>query len=439
MDTQTRTTCCVVGGGPAGIFAGFLLARAGVQVTVLEKHKDFFRDFRGDTVHPSTLEVFYELGMLDDFLKIPHTRITTAQGFLGDYPFTAADFTHVPTHCRFIALMPQWDLLDFLAKRAREFPTFSLEMEHEATNVITDRGGRVTGVAVKTPAGEKTITADLVIACDGRHSTMRRAAGLEVIETGVPIDVLWFRISRQSNDEEQLFGRINYGKGLILINRDDYFQAGLIIKKGSFEQIKQDGLPKFRESIAHIAPFLSDRVQELQDWDHVKLLTVQINHLRRWHRPGLLCIGDSAHAMSPAGGVGINYAIQDAIAAARILASALRNHQSTDHLLSRVQCRREFPARFIQTLQKQAHVGLAKIFDNPGRTEAPPVFRAVMQIPGRKHALGRLIGLGLRPEHVRKQPPNRAVIAVACGVGAALGAFICYRSLNRKRRLQPAH
>jgi len=413
------------------MFTGYLLARAGVQVTVLEKHKDFNRDFRGDTVHPSTLQVFHELGLLHDLLKIPHTKITSAGGFFGDFPFTMADFSHLPVHCKFIALMPQWDLLKFLAARAREFPTFSLEMEHEATNVISN-GGRVKGVSVKTPTGEKTIVADLIVGCDGRRSTIRRAAGLEVIETGVPIDVLWFSISRNQDDAEQLLGRLNYGKALILINRGDYFQAGMIIKKDSFEQIKQEGLSKFRESVSRIAPFLAERVEELHDWDQVKLLTVKINHARRWYRPGLLCIGDSAHAMSPAGGVGINYAIQDAIAAARLLAPALSDREPTDHLLPRVQQRRELPARIMQVLQRQAHLGLAKIFDHPGPLQAPPQLKLILQIPGVQQVMGRLIGLGLRPEHVRKPQPNRVLIAVACGVGTALAVFAWRKAWNRR-------
>lgn len=311
MPDSSHTTCCIVGGGPAGIMCGYLLARSGVRVIVLEKHKDFFRDFRGDTVHPATLQLFYELGLLDDFLKISHQELPAIGGRFSDYAFTAADFRHLHTHCKFVALMPQWDLLNFLAKRGKQFPSFDLRMEHEATGLITN-DGRVIGVQAKTPSGNVQITADLVIGCDGRHSITRQAAHMEVTELGVPIDVLWFHISRKSTDPEESLGNINYGKVLILINRGDYFQAGLIIHKGSFDQIQRDGLPAFQQDIAKIAPFLSDRVSELKDWDQIKLLTVQINRLRRWHRPGLLCIGDAAHAMSPAGGVGINLAIQDA-------------------------------------------------------------------------------------------------------------------------------
>ncbi len=382
---------------------GYLLARAGVQVTVLEKHRDFFRDFRGDTVHPSTLQVFSELGLLEDLLKLPHQRITSASGVFGGFEFTMADFSHLPVRCRFVALMPQWDFLNFLAGRARQLPGFRIEMEHEATDLLWN-GARVAGVTVQTPSGTQTIEADLVIGCDGRHSTIRRCSGFEVIDTGVPIDVLWFRISRESTDPEQLLGRVNYGKALILINRGDYFQAGMIIRKNSFEQIKQAGLPAFRDSLVRIAPLLSDRVDELRDWDQIKLLSVQINHLRCWHRAGLLCIGDAAHAMSPAGGVGINVAIQDAIAAARILIPALLGNHPIDGVLARVQRRRQFPVRVIQQMQRQAHLALARVFDHPGPLAAPWQLKLFVRIPGVQRFMGRLIGIGLRPEHVRNLP-----------------------------------
>src|SRR5579871_2673802 len=280
-----ETTCCVVGGGPAGVMLGYLLARAGVAVTVLEKHKDFFRDFRGDTVHPSTLEVMHELGLLDDFLKVPHQTLSSVGGAFGDFHFKAADFSSVPTHCKFVALMPQWDFLDFLSGKARQFPGFSLRLEYEAVDLISD-GGHVRGVVAHTPQGSVDVAADLVVGCDGRHSRMREAAGFQVQEFGVPIDVLWFRLSRVGNDPEQLFGNINYGQVLILITRGDYFQAGLVIRKGSFEQIQQHGLPEFRAQLLRIAPYLGERVEEVRDWQQVKLLSVQINRLRRWHRPG---------------------------------------------------------------------------------------------------------------------------------------------------------
>src|SRR5215469_3771904 len=310
-NSVAETTCCVVGGGPAGMMLGYLLARSGVQVTVLEKHADFFRDFRGDTVHPSTLEVLHELGLLDDFLKLPHQELSSLGGVFGNYACKSADFSHLPTHCKFVALMPQWDFLDFLSGKAKQFPSFELRMQHEVVDLIR-KDNQVTGVRAQTPDGPAEISADLVIGCDGRHSTIRPAADLEVIELGVPIDVLWFRIRRTTNDPEQLLGNFNYGRALVLINRGDYFQTGLLVRKGSFDEMKAQGLESFREIIRRIAPYLGDRVKELKDWDEIKLLSVQINRLRRWHRPGLLCIGDAAHAMSPAGGVGINLAIQDA-------------------------------------------------------------------------------------------------------------------------------
>lgn len=382
---------------------GYLLARSGVRVTILEKHRDFFRDFRGDTVHPSTLQLFQQLGLLDDFLKIPHQEMPVIGARFGDYSFTAADFRHLPTRCKFIALMPQWDLLNFLAERGGQFPGFDLRMEHEATGLLTS-DSRVTGVAVQTPSGPAQITADLVIGCDGRHSITRQAAHMRVTELGVPIDVLWFRISRKTSDPESALGNVNYGKVLILINRGDYFQAGLIIPKGSFDQIQQNGLEDFRRTIIRIALFLEDRVAELETWDQIKLLTVQINRLERWHQPGLLCIGDAAHAMSPAGGVGINLAVQDAVAAANLLARPLRNGTITEDLLARIQERREFPARVTQRMQTLAHKGIAAIFRNSGLAKAPWQLRAAIHIPGFQRMLARIVGLGVRPEHIRIKP-----------------------------------
>jgi len=382
------------------MMAGYLLARSGVRVTVLEKHKDFFRDFRGDTVHPSTLELFHELGLLDEFLKIPHQEMGTIGGRFGDYAFTTADFRHLPTRCKFIALMPQWDLLNFIAERGRQFAEFDLRMEHEATDLLT-REGKVVGVGAQTPSGGVEIEADLVIGCDGRHSVTRQAAGMRVMELGVPIDVLWFRISRKPTDPEAALGNVNYGRALVLIHRGDYFQSGLIIPKGSFEPLHAEGLAAFQQIIASIAPFLADRVGELQNWDQVKLLTVQINRLEQWHKPGLLCIGDAAHAMSPAGGVGINLAVQDAVAAANLLAKALRERAVTEDLLAQVQRRREFPVRVTQRVQVFAHKGIAKLFSNPGPAHAPWQLKAIVHLPGIQRLLARAVGLGVRPEHVR--------------------------------------
>ena len=421
-----RTTCCIVGGGPAGVMLGFLLARAGVEVIVIEKHKDFFRDFRGDTVHPSTLELMYELGILKQFLKVPHQELTSVGGVFGDYPFQAASLHRAPTHCKFIALMPQWDFLDFLSEQANKFATFRLLMQHEAVDLIQE-DGKICGVRARTPEGDRQIRADLVVGCDGRHALSREAARLQTLEFGVPIDVLWFRISREPRDPNQVFGNLNYGKMLILLNRGDYFQAGLIIRKGSFEDVKRDGLDAFRQSIRRIAPYLGDRVNELQDWDQIKLLSVQINRLQRWYRPGLLCIGDAAHAMSPAGGVGINLAIQDAVAAANLLARPLRERRVTEALLACVQRRREFPTRVTQRLQVTAHNGLQQLFRNSGPLKAPWQFKIIVNIPGIQHVLGRVVGVGVRPEHIQNSQVRATAakrrllrIATAVAVGTAV-------------------
>jgi 2-polyprenyl-6-methoxyphenol hydroxylase-like FAD-dependent oxidoreductase len=419
-----RTACCVVGGGPAGMMLGYLLARAGVEVIVLEKHADFFRDFRGDTVHPSTLQVMYELGLLEEFLQVPHQKLTSANGQVGDFAFKAADFSRLPTRCKFVALMPQWDFLNFLSARAKRFPRFQLRMECEAVHLLRD-GATVVGVEARSPEGSVFIQADLVVGCDGRHATTRQAAGLEVQEFGVPIDVLWFRISRRAGDPEQLAGNINYGKALILINRGDYFQSGMIIRKGSFDEIKRDGLNAFRETITRIAPYLGNRSEEIQSWDQIKLLTVQINRLRKWYLPGLLCIGDAAHAMSPAGGVGINLAIQDAVATANLLAGPLAERRVTEAMLARVQQRREFLTRVIQTLQLGAHQAFARVFETSGELKAPWQLKLVSRLPGRPWALGYVIGVGVRPEHVNGLPRRQwSLKKAAVHAGALVGAAV---------------
>ncbi len=419
-----ETTCCIVGGGPAGMMLGYLLARAGVEVVVLERHKDFFRDFRGDTVHPSTLELMYELGLLQDFLRVPHQQLTSVGGVFGNFAFQAADFRHLGTHCKFVALMPQWDFLDFLSGQAKKLSGFQLRMQHDAVNLIFE-GRRISGVEAETPAGPVQIRADLVVGCDGRHSTMRKAAQLEVIEYGVPIDVLWFRISRQANDPEQLLGNINFGTVLILINRGDYFQAGLLIRKGFFQDLRDRGLDRFRHIIRQIAPYLGNRVDELQDWEQIKLLSVQINRLRQWYQPGLLCIGDAAHAMSPAGGVGINLAIQDAVATTNLLADPLRERRITESLLAQVQRRREFPTRVTQGLQILAHSGFRRIFQNPGPAKPPWQLKAAVRIPGVQRLLGRVVGVGVRPEHIRDtNKPTCLFTNVAVCVGMAAAAVI---------------
>jgi 2-polyprenyl-6-methoxyphenol hydroxylase-like FAD-dependent oxidoreductase len=437
MPETLESTCCVVGGGPAGMMLGYLLARAGVDVTVLEKHADFFRDFRGDTVHPSTLEVMHELALLEDFLRIPHQELTSVGGVFGDFPFEAANFRRVPTHCKFVALMPQWDFLNFLASRAKAFPNFQVRMQNEAVDLIR-QADRIAGVEARTPNGTVRIRADLVVGCDGRHSRTRQAAQLAVREFGVPMDVLWFRLSRHGHDPERLFGNVNYGRALVLINRGDYYQAGLIVQKDSFDELKRQGLDSFRHTLLQIAPYLGNSVDQVKDWDQVKLLSVRVNRLERWHRPGLLCIGDAAHAMSPAGGVGINLAIQDAVAAANLLAGPLREGRVTQALLAQVQRRRMLPTRITQRMQVNAHKGLKYVFQHPGPLTAPWQMRVAVRVPGLQHAMGRVIGVGIRPEHVKggarrgevcpwwvKGIAGCAGIATAIAVAAKAAALNC--------------
>ena len=436
-----QTTCCVAGGGPAGMMLGYLLARKGIEVTVLEKHKDFFRDFRGDTVHPSTLEVLNELELLKEFLDLPHEQVASLGLIVGGSEFQVADFRHLPTTCKFVALMPQWDFLNFLSAHAKRFPSFQLLMEHEATGLIGN-GDRIAGIVARNGDREVEIHADLVVGCDGRHSLTRNAAGFEVIEHGVPIDVLWFRISRRPGDPAQVLGNVNYGKALILIPRSDYFQAGLIIRKGSYQGIQARGLEAFRSDILKIAPYLGERVNELTDWEQIKILRVQINRLQRWYRPGLLCIGDAAHAMSPAGGVGINLAIQDAVAAARILADPLQQRNVPLAALAAVERRRTLPTRVTQAIQLAAHRGFARIFENPGPIEPPWQLKAIVRIPGIQRVVGYAVGIGVRPEHVRSQPtaaPVRSRLSRAAlaglgiaATGAALG-WIAWKAWNRAR------
>lgn len=396
-----HTTCCIVGGGPAGVMLGYLLARAGVDVTVLEKHKDFNRDFRGDTVHPSTLQLMKELGILQEFLQLPHQKVEHVRGVFGGQTFEMASLRALKIDTPFVALMPQWDFLNFLTGKAQRYPEFHLSMEHEATDLIVN-GGRVAGVAVKSPDGPKQIEAGVVIACDGRHSLMRQKAGLPLKDYGVPIDVLWFRLSRPPNDPvHQVMGNVNYGKMLILIDRGDYFQAGLVIRKGSFDEMQQAGLDAFRKSLTEIVPALGNRVDEIRSWDQVKLLSVQINRLLQWSRPGLLCVGDAAHAMSPVFGVGINLAIQDAVASANILAQPLRSGENPDAILPDVQKRREFPARATQRMQVIVHKGLSWVFRHHGAMKPPLLLRVMTRIPGMQTRVARTVGIGLRPEHIQ--------------------------------------
>jgi len=389
---------------------GFLLARDGHHVTVLEKHKDFFRDFRGDTIHPSTLDLMDELGILEAFLALPHQQISEFVAVVGGESFPIADLTHLPTRAKFVALMPQWDFLNFLAAQAAAFPNFHLLMEHEVTGLIEDHNHRVIGVHADTPSGPVDIRATLVIGCDGRHSTSRAAANLPVQETGVPIDVLWFRLTRHEHDPSNVIGNVNHGTFAVLINRSDYFQCAFLIAKDTFAtHIQPAGLPAFRASIAHLIPFLgasgSDnktRVDELADWDQIKLLSVQVNRLTRWHRPGLLCIGDAAHAMSPVGGIGINLAIQDAVAAARILSPVLSTGLVTELTLARVQHRRELPTRITQSFQVIVHRFLSRVLGNPAPIKPPLLLRLLSPHPTFRRLLALFIGVGVRPEHISR-------------------------------------
>jgi 2-polyprenyl-6-methoxyphenol hydroxylase-like FAD-dependent oxidoreductase len=340
--SEISVRCCIAGGGPAGMMLGFLLARAGISVLVLEKHADFLRDFRGDTIHPSTLEVMHELGLLQEFLQRPHQEVPTLGAQIGDAFVEVADFTHLPTHCRFIAFMPQWDFLDFLSEHARCYPAFQLRMETEVRDLILD-DGRVTGLRATMLDGELRVRADLVVGADGRHSTVRDKAGLDVTDLGAPMDVLWMRLSRHPDDPGQTLGRVDNGRIFITLNRGDYWQTAFVIPKGGFDDVHRRGLPALRDEIAALAPYLRDRVDELKDWSDIKLLSVSADRLRVWHRAGLLCIGDAAHAMSPIGGVGINLAVQDAVAAANILAPRFLQGAVSEHDLEAVQRHREFP------------------------------------------------------------------------------------------------
>jgi 2-polyprenyl-6-methoxyphenol hydroxylase-like FAD-dependent oxidoreductase len=400
-DREVAVRCAIAGGGPAGMMLGLLLARAGVSVLVLEKHADFLRDFRGDTIHPSTLEIIHELGLLDDFLRRPHQEIRSLGGLVGDDFLELADFTRLPTHCRFMAFMPQWDFLDFLGEQARGYPNFSLITEAEVTDLV-EEAGRVVGVCAETPVGMLTVRADLVVGADGRHSTVRQRAGLEVDDLGAPMDVLWMRLSRRPEDGGQTFGRVDSGRIFIMLNRDDYWQCAFVIAKGGFEEVQRNGLPAFRQEIARLAPYLQDRVAELRDWDDVKLLSVAVDRLRVWHRPGLLCIGDAAHAMSPIGGVGINLAIQDAVAAANALAEPLSRGTITEADLRAVQRRREFPTRATQRLQVLAQNRIiGRVLQSTAKLSAPLFMRVLTRWKLLRRLTARVIGLGFRPEHVR--------------------------------------
>jgi len=379
----------------------FLLARMGVDVWVLEKHADFLRDFRGDTVHPSTLEVMYELGLLSEFLERRHDEVRELFGEIGREKVRVADFSHLPTRCRFIALMPQWDFLHFLAEKARKYPTFHLAMETAVTDLVLE-GERVAGVQAKTKNGGLEIRADLVIGADGRHSVVRERAGLPVLDIGAPMDVLWMRLSRCPDDPDESFGHFEMGRILVLINRRSYWQCGLVIAKGTLDAIKQRGIEAFRRNLVALAPFAHDRVAELRSWDDISLLSVKVDRLERWYREGLLCIGDAAHAMSPIGGVGINLAIQDAVAAANILDVKLKQGKFALADLQAIQKRREFPTRATQRLQVMAQNRvIRRVLGENRPLHVPWPLRLLDRFPPLRRIPGRVIGMGFRPEHVR--------------------------------------
>jgi 2-polyprenyl-6-methoxyphenol hydroxylase-like FAD-dependent oxidoreductase len=397
---EMRVTCCIAGGGPAGMMLGVLLARVGVDVLVLEKHKDFLRDFRGDTVHPSTLQVIDELGWLDEFLQLPHQKVFKLTGQFGDTPLTIANLSHLPVKTKYIALMPQWDFLNFLAAKGRAYPTFHLRMKAEATDLIFD-GDRVVGIKAKTDEGPLTVSANLVVAADGRSSVLRMAAGLVGEDFGAPMDVMWFRLPRLPTDTEDTQARFDAGHLFVMLQRGDYWQCAYVIPKGGDAKVRAAGLDAFRKSVGALLPFAADRANAIPDWDHVKLLTVMVDRLKEWARPGLVCIGDAAHAMSPVGGVGINLAVQDAVAAANLLWQPLKEKRLNFDDLKKVQARRDFPTRATQSLQlRMQNSIIAPTLAATGKIKPPLVLRLLTSIPLLSRIPARLLALGFRPEHV---------------------------------------
>lgn len=394
------TRCCIAGGGPAGLMAGLLLVRAGVEVIVLEKHADFLRDFRGDTIHPSTLELMHELGLIEDFLALPHQKVEELAAEIGDEVVTIADFRHLLCRSRFIALMPQWEFLSFLAGHAGRLPGFRLLMETQAVGLI-ERGDRIAGVRAVGPQGAFEIEAPLTIAADGRRSLLRDLAGLPVTTLGAAMDVLWLRLPRRLDEPEQALGRFDAGAIMVRLNRGDYWQCACVIAKGGYDGIRAAGLPAFRARLARLAPVMADRLEAIASWDEVKLLSVSVDRLERWHRPGLLCIGDAAHAMSPIGGIGINLAIQDAVAAANLLHGPLRAGRLEDRHLHAVQRRREWPTKATQWLQVQAQNRIiGPTLESSRKPAMPMALRLFQRWPLFRRLPARFVGMGLRPEHI---------------------------------------
>ncbi|HEV8021917.1 MAG TPA: FAD-dependent oxidoreductase [Candidatus Lustribacter sp.] len=395
-----KTRCVIAGGGPAGMMLGLLLARAGIDVVVLEKHADFFRDFRGDTIHPSTLQLMHELGLLDAFLARPHQEVRHVAAQFGDVLLNVADMTHVPTFCKFLAFMPQWEFLNFLAENARRYATFHLLMETEVTGVIVE-DGVVVGVNAQTNGAPLEVRAELVVGADGRGSTVRAAAGLTVREIGAPMDILWLRLSRRPGDPEQMLGRVDYGKMIVMLDREEYWQCAYVIGKGQFEAVQGAGIAAFRAQLAGLVPWVRDRVDELRDWADVKLLTVKVDRLQTWYRPGLVCIGDAAHAMSPIGGVGINLAIQDAVASANLLYPAFARGAPGIDDLRAIQRRRTFPMAVIQGMQVIVQNGfLSPLLNIKTKMKPPLALRLFAAIPLLRRIPGYVIGVGVRPEHI---------------------------------------
>ncbi|MFA5956145.1 FAD-dependent oxidoreductase [Hyphomicrobium sp.] len=395
------TACAIVGAGPAGLMLGLILARAGVDVTVIEKHEDFLRDFRGDTIHPSTLQVMHELGLADEFLKLPHTEARTLHAEIGGKDITIADFSWLPTKNRFIAFMPQWEFLDFVAREAKRYPNFRLMMRTNVTDLLIENG-HVVGLRATSPDGAVAIRAPLVVGADGRNSVTRALAGLEVESFGVPSEVLWMKLSHLTGDPEQVMGHAGPQQGFVMIDRGDYWQCGYIVRKGTYADIKEGGIEAFRAMVSAVSPLPVERVGEIRSFDDVHLLSVRIDRLKRWWRPGLLCIGDAAHAMSPIGGVGVNLAIQDAVAAANILAGPLKDGQLSERHLAAVERRRTFPTKATQKLQLMMRRDKRKREASEATRSGPPGFiKGIARWPILAHLAGRLIGLGFRPEHVR--------------------------------------